>query len=309
MKRKTHINIYLQLLFQEFWENILGTSQKSSNMWSKGRNAEVSPSVCYETGKLLIPAKSVKSRHTSSGCLNFSQKKIKRRKRSGGLGHENISCFICCWDCRETSHEDPSKASRRVGSGSQLAGEVNPQSRRGVPQQGMQSSAINRMYNLMPACISCYEKRATPPPNCPRVTGASMTSRFLLHAEIQTDQRSCVLSFPFFFFFAFKLSKSKVIKLTNPKIALLYQLASLLPVCTVQCLHGATAAGNVSPAPFLRLAAHSRQHGPFSPSSSHSTADFCPLTGKHKLQVITSRFSCAQTMGIYSSGFLFKLSR
>lgn len=80
-KRKTHINIYLQLLFSEFWENILGTSQKSSNMWSKGRNAEVSPSVCYETGKLLIPAKSVKSRHTSSGCLNFSQKKIKRRKK------------------------------------------------------------------------------------------------------------------------------------------------------------------------------------------------------------------------------------
>lgn len=158
----------------------------------------------------------------------------------------------------------------------------------------MQSSAINRMYNLMPACISCYEKRATPPPTVlvSQVLPWRAASSFMLKSSrIKGHARSLFLFF--LNFFVFKLSKSKVIKLTNPKIALLYQLASLLPVCTVQCPHGATAAGNVSPTPFLPPAAHSRQHGPFSPSSSHSTADFCLLTGKHKLQVITSRFSCA----------------
>lgn len=54
-------------------------------MWSKRRNAEVSLSICYETGKLLIPAKSVKSRHTSSGCFNFSQRKSKEEKEAPAL--------------------------------------------------------------------------------------------------------------------------------------------------------------------------------------------------------------------------------
>lgn len=155
----------------------------------------------------------------------------------------------------------------------------------------MQSSAINRMYNLMPACISCYEKRATPPPTVlvSQVLPWRAASSFMLKSRRIKGHAFSL----FLFFFVFKLSKSKVIKLTNPNIALLCQLASLLPVCTVRRPHGATAAGNVSPAPFLPPAAHSRQHGPFSPSSSHSTADFCLLTGKHKLQVITSRFSCA----------------
>lgn len=54
-------------------------------MWSKRRNAEVSLSICYEMEKLLIPAKSVKSRHTSSGCFNISQTKSKEEKEVPAL--------------------------------------------------------------------------------------------------------------------------------------------------------------------------------------------------------------------------------
>lgn len=53
---------------------------------------------------------------------------------------------------------------------------------------------------------------------------------------------------------------------------------------------------------------HTHQHESLHSINSHSRPHFCTLIGRHKLQVITTRFFTAETMGIYSSGFLFKLS-
>lgn len=53
---------------------------------------------------------------------------------------------------------------------------------------------------------------------------------------------------------------------------------------------------------------HTHQHESLHSINSHSRPHFCALIGRHKLQVITTRFFTAETMGIYSSGFLFKLS-
>lgn len=95
----------------------------------------------------------------------------------------------------------------------------------------------------------------------------------------------------------------------KPHIPRLHQLSSHLSVYTtniisVRCHYCGTEAGNVSPAHFPVSTAHSSLHS----INSHSTR-FCHLIGRHKLQVITTRFFTAQTMGIYSSGFLFKPSR
>lgn len=146
-------------------------------MWSKRRNAEVGLSICYETGKLLIPAKSVKSRHTSSGCFNFSpeknKKRIKRKKkkkrRPWPRKYFLLHLLLGLW---ETSHEDPSKRScstvDRVAATERSKSSCR--SGRGLPRQGTQSSAINHMWGFH--AMGTGPAPVTPPPNCPPVTGA-----------------------------------------------------------------------------------------------------------------------------------------
>lgn len=155
-------------------------------MWSKRRNAEVGLSICYETGKLLIPAKSVKSRHTSSGCFNFSPEKIKRRikrkkkkkRRPWPRKYFLLHLLLGLW---ETSREDPSKRScsavdRVVAT---ERSKSSCRSGRGLPRQGTPSSAINHVWGfhaMGPAPV-------TPPPqlsSCHRCFCGEAASSFLL---------------------------------------------------------------------------------------------------------------------------------
>lgn len=74
-------------------------------------------------------------------------------------------------------------------------------------------------------------------------------------------------------------------------------------IISVQCHFCETSPGNVSQSHVFQQHTQSLHS-----INSHSRPHFCALIGRHKLQVITTRFFTAETMGIYSSGFLFKLS-
>lgn len=101
----------------------------------------------------------------------------------------------------------------------------------------------------------------------------------------------------------------------KPHIPLFYQFTShalylykrvSTNIISVQCHYCETAAGNVSPASITHSSSAASPHTPSPPTRGQEA--FCVLIGRYKLQVITTRFFTAQTIGIYSSGFLFKLS-
>ncbi len=74
-------------------------------------------------------------------------------------------------------------------------------------------------------------------------------------------------------------------------------------IISVQCHYCETAAGNVSPASVTHSSTRVLTLHPL-PLQKQT---FGALIGRYKLQVITTRFFTASTIGIYSSGFLFKL--
>lgn len=242
------------------------------------------------------------------GVLIFNQQKKRRRikreekkRRPWPRKYFLVHLLPGLW---ETSHEDPSKRScsavdRAVATERSKSSCRNG---RGLPRQGTQSSAVNHMWGFH--AMGTGPLLCTPSPPTTVLLSQVLFVVNLPPPSCWNSLRSKVTHSPFI------KQKQGAREIMRPNIPPLYPFAPLLPVCTAniisaRCHYGATAAGNVSPAYFQQ---RTHQHGPFSSFSSHSTADFCLLIGKHKLQVITSRFSTAQTMGIYSSGFLFKLS-
>lgn len=134
-------------------------------MWSKRRNAEVSRTICYETGKLLIPAKSLKSRHTSRRCFNFSPPQKKKKNTSGEekaasalAGKIFPGSFVAriTGNISRGSIKASCSAVDSVGSPSWLPGDVNHCSEVGGASRKQATAEFScKSRVLTPGCISC----------------------------------------------------------------------------------------------------------------------------------------------------------
>lgn len=148
-------------------------------MWSKRRNAGVSLGICCETGKLLSPAKSVKSRHTSSGCFHFSQRKAKDEKEAAALAMKTFPGAFVAGIGGTISRGPIKRELRWIGA----TGRRKPSKEAGPPATG-NAEFSRRSSILMPAWISCYGNwpcavQHPPPPrpqlsSCPRCFGGGL---------------------------------------------------------------------------------------------------------------------------------------